>query len=447
MSDYFPLRPEGVGTLEIEAFPSYFYRLAELHSLTMFTLSYHLSSWWGRRTGTPFKLPGDWLSDSRGLPLCGYNDAVKTNVDVVSIAVGQPDIYRTTLLPLQGIADRICHGALKTGRAWCPACMREAVDTNATHYDRLLWFLIAIERCPTHRLRLVTHCPSCGNYQRIFSSSGITRCCKCHASLVPPVSEWVVQLEPSFGENDCCQLVEAIANGGLREAVPNSFSIFSEELSGFLAPLIAGRRRMGALTTGGPMTWKGHKPPTLVTMLKRCHLSGIGIVDVLTDPLGAARVAGELIFRKHRVGTIGRPRHSAEAAQFVREHILHELDEGPEIELVPLAALARHLGVSTGFIRYHEPELCVQYGERIRVQNCTLYARKMSTVAKWLRSGVLNRYFGSWGGGKKALVRHVCEVHGIGKNVARRMVSCAIMESQVAKRAKERRSQSPPQGI
>jgi hypothetical protein len=184
-SDFFDLAPSGLGSIEVECFPSFFYRLAELHSVSMHTFSQVLSNWWSRRASGEIKLPTNRLYDGRGLPLCGYNDAVASYVGVVSNAIERNDVVRTTLLALHGVADKVCHGALKQGRAWCPACMNEAVRLGGCFYDRLLWSLLAIERCPEHRLRLVSVCPQCGIHQRFYhSSAGMTSCWKCAASLL-----------------------------------------------------------------------------------------------------------------------------------------------------------------------------------------------------------------------------------------------------------------------
>lgn len=299
MNNYFSLEPLGWGTEDIEQFHSYFYRFSQLHSTTMIPMAKHLAEWWRRNHDEVIPLNDVYLYKGNRQPLCGYGDGVANYVRVVSAAAHQPDLYRTTLLPIASAADAVAHGALKRGRAWCPACMYWSTQKNEPHYDRLIWSIAPIERCPIHQVALEHTCQHCGNQQLAYHPrAGMTCCAKCNASLVQSPKTWIRKALPGFAEVDCKALVQAIADGSLRSSVPHAFSVFSEELQSLANPLV-GYERKKDRPEFSSRTWRRGKKPTLSTMLNRCHTAGVILPNVLTDPYGAAKAAGQLLIDRH----------------------------------------------------------------------------------------------------------------------------------------------------
>jgi hypothetical protein len=263
----------------------------------------------------------------------------------------------------------------------------------------------------------------------------MTCCWKCSNSLLHPARERLVRLRPTLGERDCIEMINAISDGTLRQSVPRAFKIFSDELYALCAPLI--RSWHGASPRGGPRNWKSRETPTLETMLKRCHLTGAKLVDVLTDPHGAARAAGELEYMKHDIPATVRRRRPAEAAALVRTRLIEEIAQPPDNSLSPFSTLAKSLGVSTGFIRYREPLLCAAYNRRVRIQNCLFANQKRSEVRRALVGGALAAYLAGHFSSQDELVDHICTAHEARKHVVRRQVAWAIKEAGARGRVRE----------
>lgn len=426
MSNYFSLRPMGEGTEEVENFHSYFYRFAKLHSTTMIPMARHLADWWNSSFHERVNLKDVYLYKANRLPLCGYNDAVVNYVKVVSIAAHQPNLHRTTILAIRAAADTVSHGALRRGRAWCPACMYWSEKEGSTYYDRLLWTLAAMKRCPVHRIALVAHCPSCGVQQLCYHSlAGMTHCAKCLDSLVQLPATWIQAPHPGFGESDCVALVSAIADGTLTTSVPRAFMIFCEELRSLAEPFMKGRHNPSLRV--GPRSWRMTQiNPMLGTMLKRCHLSGVRLVDVLTDPRGAARVAGQLAYSGFNLPATLKPRRVPEVAKRVHRHLVRAIARPEGTPFVSLSALAESLGVSKGFIRYQEPVLSKAYIARAQAW-ITGHRKRMKRLARALLiAGPMHAYLAGEIKSQDDLVDHLCAETGVRKHVARLLVSDAL---------------------
>jgi uncharacterized protein (DUF983 family) len=352
MSNYLPLKPLGEGSAQIEHFHSFFYRYAALHTTTMIPMAKHLQEWWNESHTEQVALNEVFLYKANRLPLCGYGRVVESYVRVVSQAAHCSNLYRTTLIPIRDASDSIAHGALRRGRAWCPACMYWAERNHDVYYDRLIWALAATGRCCEHQFALVNTCPRCGIQQLAYhSTAGMTRCAKCLASLVQAPNAWVPMDKPSFGEKDCLELINAIASGGLRGSVPGAFGLFVREARSLANPLLA--YKPDPSLKGGARTWRATKQkPTLLTMLKRCHRSGVKLIDVLSDPLGAAHTAGLLLAENLELPISWKPRRTEEIIREVKACLIDAVANFPERPLIPFAEFARNLCVSKGFLLY-----------------------------------------------------------------------------------------------
>jgi hypothetical protein len=378
VTSYFSLEPLGSGTAEIENFHSYFYRFAALHSTTMTPMARMLAEWWNSSNSDHVTLNSVYLYKGNRLPLCGYGEVIREYLKVVSTAAHQPSLYKTTLLPIRSAVDAVAHGALRRGRAWCPACMYWSERDKTPHYDRLIWTIAAMERCPEHKVYLVSHCPSCGVQQLSFHPrDGLAVCAKCDSSLVQPPRSWTRSPRPAFGESDCISLVRAIADGSLTEAVPKAFQIFSEELRAISEPITTFRNDKSL--KGSPRTWRvKYGKPTVTTMLKRCQISGVRLVDVLTDPWGAAHAAGEFAFKAYGIPATTKPRRSTDVLADARRSLIDALAD-PSNRLDSFSAFSQKLGVSQGFLRYRFRALSkiyIEEHERQRVQEAKRVKRK-----------------------------------------------------------------------
>jgi len=425
MSSYFALHPLGEGTEEIEHFHSYFYRFSAAHCTTMTPMAKHLEDWWSRTHHEPIALKSVFLYKANRIALCGYGDAVANYVRVVSEASQQAYLYRTTLLPIREAADHNIHGAIRRGRAWCPACMYWARETGQIYYDRLIWALVAIERCPIHQMRLTSRCPNCGAQQLAYhATAGMDVCAKCLSPLVQGPGAWKRMEYPSFGEEDCRALITAISDGSLSRSVPRAFGIFTEEARAVTGPVLAYRRNY----QGSPRSWhlKGQRPK-FSTMLRRCHEAGVRLIDVLSDPQGAAHAVGELFFDEYGLPKDRKLRRDPELHQAARKLLLDAIAGLPHQPLVSFREFANELGVSTGFLRYREPALSKVYVEEHRFQvSRDNRKRKRQAKIELTFGGAFLRYLTGDFRSQDELVDHLHGHFNVRKHVARLLVSEAL---------------------
>jgi hypothetical protein len=52
-TEYFPIEPRSLGTMDCESFGSIFCRTTMAHSVSVYVLLKHLSLWWQRESGQP----------------------------------------------------------------------------------------------------------------------------------------------------------------------------------------------------------------------------------------------------------------------------------------------------------------------------------------------------------------------------------------------------------
>ena len=102
--------------------------------------------------------------------------------------------------------------------------------------------------------------------------------------------------------------------------------------------------------------------------------------------------AGELEFIKAELPASTKPRRPEAAKEAMRQRLQQEL-ETPRETLIPgIKALAREMGVSEGFIRYHLPDLMREYLLRHKKQCVSRMRKGMTAMLKALRGGVLEEY-------------------------------------------------------
>jgi hypothetical protein len=163
-TDYIPLAPLGEGTVEIEAFGSFFCRLARVHGVSVYALMMHLRNWWKVSRQNDARAKPNVVNAMNPV-LCGIWPNIGIYVAIVSEAVGSQSIERTTFLPLKSAISTNGHGVVRRERAWCPACLEESIKSGDVFYDRLILAMPIINRCLEHKVQLVLFCPKCGASQ------------------------------------------------------------------------------------------------------------------------------------------------------------------------------------------------------------------------------------------------------------------------------------------
>lgn len=356
-----PLKVEGAGTALAESFASYFARLAHTHALSRSQLTRLLASWRSTQSGRDFRISETPVYSTGGTGLFGYRERVDAYVSLVEDAVGSTTIRRSTLIPIRPSLASQCLGSVKTSRAWCEACFEEDLLRMEVPYDRFLWTLAPVTRCHVHRLRLRDGCPSCGNKQRFHHRSGNPfLCVKCGGGLVGPADQRIPNLAPSFGEGDCIELVGAIASGSIQETQPEALLIFENTLESVRSPL-AGVVRGISEKSGSARARKTNVRPSLSTLLKKAFTAGVRAVDLLTDPEGAAMIAGQLFFDRHEIPVSARHNYAGWIRTEVETALKGQLTLPRSQQIAPLREIAKQTGVSESYIRRQFPSLVKAY--------------------------------------------------------------------------------------
>ena len=159
-----PLEIRGLGTPDIESFPSYLHRLACMHEVTVAALLRRVTAWYQEKYPQKkicFSKPGSAGDLSVFVrPNQGTNDLVQ----MFSEAVGNYDLKGTTFLALNEVIVRTAKIFSKKMR-WCPFCMKKSEINKDSGYFKLMWAVESITYCPQHNARLRDSCPCCGKSQ------------------------------------------------------------------------------------------------------------------------------------------------------------------------------------------------------------------------------------------------------------------------------------------
>lgn len=173
-SKLYSLKPEGLGTPEVESLASYTMRLAEAHCLDVCNLI-HLfvhplikNEWKDthakgfnkfhkvyRHTVTPAHLrAGKWLDMTK---------ETEATVAALSKLTRRQELNLLTTLPLSSLVQQ--KTVLRYRRAWCPCCYDEQKDLRKPIYDLLLWSFKDVVTCHKHDQILWSCCTWCAAKQ------------------------------------------------------------------------------------------------------------------------------------------------------------------------------------------------------------------------------------------------------------------------------------------
>ncbi len=279
--------------------------MAQAHSVSISVLQNHLALWWVRQS-VDSNFPN---VPSSGVVISGYNETTRALVEVLCNATSCTELNRTTLLALRPAASKSAMGFIRKHRAWCPACMHEALARGNAFYDRLLWTLPPVERCTIHRLRLEFLCPHCESSQSWYHYKGDTTLCwKCKQILLPPITSWKPGLRPYFGEADCIDLIDQIGQGTLAVR-KDAFQVFAKGLRRTLSEFSISPKNSMYGTVGYKHSRREQDSPGFRIMLQQCVSLGVPLTQILAEPENAARSTGLLEFAKIVVAPRHAPRH------------------------------------------------------------------------------------------------------------------------------------------
>lgn len=418
MSEYFPVEPLGSDSAYVECFSSYCCRLAAAHTLSPGTLIRHLQTWWRKTTGDD-----SVLKSSRGISLI-WNNYSPTACElrrIVGQATSVRGLDRTSLAALAPAAPVNGLGLLRKTRAWCPACMAE-VRSDEQHYDRLLWVLPNVVRCPEHQLRLMEACGNCGCAQKYYHASGdLTRCWKCSGTLVVSHRLWTYEPNPSLCEVGVIELIRMIGSSSL-VSKEGAFQIFAREIRSSLP----GKRRSYGYIFGSSCykhVRRERMAPTFSSMLQQSQALGVSLVHILSDPTGAAKVAGELALSGHISDSKRVARISKQALKAIQKRLTEALADPCNIEETSFKSLSKEFNALPGTVEYHFRELAIRY----KAMRKELLAKKREDQERLLHlaldGGLIDDYRSRSIRSIDELARLANDASDCGIGVARRVIS------------------------
>ena len=365
----------GVGTLEVESLRSYLCRLAALHGVTYASFMKHV--------GSMCKVHRDKMALSRftlqTTTGCGIGSNVGLLLKVLGPLTGQEHLQRLTLLELDKVLSG-GQGLVKPAREWCPSCYEEHRRNGDPYYDRLLWIMQPVIRCPIHQVELVSNCGRCGERQRHYHKSGHVELCNvCSKPLVGGGSAIRPIRKPQFGEADCCAIVSSISSGELN-VQRRALHIFRAELAKTLGQ---DSRRKDACEimdiTFGYLLARRRKPFQFPTLLRFVHDLDLRLVDLLTSPTEAAHAAGGLLGQHANAPSKRFTRLTKEQRHRIRQRISQELRKCSGVLLLSKYAMSLELGVTMNALRYAGAELLEHYEKRRSL--AVIEARKLAESA------------------------------------------------------------------
>jgi hypothetical protein len=187
-SKLYSLKPEGIGTSEVESLASYAMRLSEAHLIDICVLVHRFIYPLTRRVWKDVRLRGrtykagphkithahyyvaKWL---------GMEKEAKATVAALSELTKRDDLHLLTTLPLEKYF--LPHSVLKPRKSWCPCCYEDQRASGRPVCDLLLWSIQTVKVCPRHAQKLWSKCYWCGAGQPILlNSSQPGYCAKCY---------------------------------------------------------------------------------------------------------------------------------------------------------------------------------------------------------------------------------------------------------------------------
>lgn len=371
---YFQLEPMGLGTFEVECLGSYLRRLAFYHGATLYQFLAHLDAWFHAKDGRHIVPLTRKCQDGQ---YGGYTTEVSHVVQVLELATGLSSVRAMTLLPLQLVCAHNGIEAVKHSRAWCPACYAEAKANGSPVYDRLLWQIQSVHRCPVHNIQLAQRCWLCGEIQRgNVSKTALDRCAICDASLADHPIERRTPAGDIFNLTHVESLLEFTSSAPNVEFKRQHFDTFCEMVVKHYDRGVL-ERHLGNVFHSG---WRC-RSPTLQTLLAISSYFDAPVHWILSDPIetAAQMVLGfDPVVRKRATRRYGDPVKARKALQALNDAIN---GQPPYPSVLAIASIA---DTNTGYLNS-------KY--RSEVETLVRLRKKSSFAAKRARTAKAARLF------------------------------------------------------
>ena len=177
------LPPIGLGTTQVECLTSYMSRLADAHNLSVGSMfNWDLMSTAAAQFPQRLVLYSGGVRKNYGISdgsydLNGLASRTEEWVKVLEQLTAIQSLHELTMSPFRHLLGDL--RLLRRRRAWCSQCY-ESDRKTGTLYDRLIWCLQIVSRCPIHDTPLEEECPSCGKLMSHLAAEvlpGYSACC------------------------------------------------------------------------------------------------------------------------------------------------------------------------------------------------------------------------------------------------------------------------------
>ncbi len=411
MANYFSVPHLGAGSLEVEGISSYLVRMARAHGCSHWQLARHLDAWWDRNNCNQRveRLPRITQSGVR-IQLCGVGSDTAKLVAALGAATGIISLRSATILSLAPVISSTSIGALKSSRAWCPACYAEDAREQGEVYDRLLWALLPITRCSIHKTPLLLRCPSCESTQVYASGARLDECYVCRANLGAIAPPHTPLEHPSFGEKLLHELVTACAENP-------DLTLNREGMRLFF------KRHRRDLPPGDPLfnvraLGSRSNRPSLMSVLKFATAFGASLLDFQSSrPPGVSHC----LYVAASLPSSRRSGRHPRSVYLKVQVALNSALENPKSSAA-FRTFCANLDVSTGYVRHNFPVEARKYADLRR--EYSHWRRESITVAalEMANSGLIDDYRSGRIKQVKELIRAVANASGVQTLTARKVV-------------------------
>lgn len=358
----FPLNPLGIGSSALESLSSYVCRLAEAHSVSVYTLCKHIVA---PDIGVDHAGKLSYFEVSGGHLINGIGEVARDRQYSLSRLTGIDSLRWTNLLPFESVmcARRL----MRDFSAWCPICLEERLVGPEGPFESLIWSLQIVKYCPDHWIRLSEVCPYCGSKVRYFSEIKRIGCCSNCGNWLGKKYEPVTQTpkEEIDGQIRTAEIV-----GDLLAKVPYIEGKLTHKLlrKGFreLINLITDGNlshfaKMIGKGKGAVSSWRsGTVTPSLEELVRISLILEVSLSDILMGQIPkvyfAPRCSAEVLHRKST------KRNSYKGSLPLLEKELRSALK----ETIPLSVttICRKVGVPTRYAWHYFPKMAKEVSKK-----------------------------------------------------------------------------------
>lgn len=245
-------------------------------------------------------------------------------------------------------------------RRWCPECY-SAWDPRSS-YEPLIWCVSLVTTCLFHGCELIDKCPACRAPQKVSTPLKLRRkCCRCGESLACRPERRVETTIEKWQSAQCEQLITLCAT-------PRSKPVPWANYLAFVQGLVEMEDAANILEWHHIRTnYEGIEvqKPTIKTLLSLAAFQGIGVAELLSDPM---RASSNVLNQPRTFSWIPPPPPMYESKVMLALRFMADaLWEGYGY-VPPLDVVLKAFNVLRATINEADPELFLRYKRRYAAQ-------------------------------------------------------------------------------